>query len=190
MQALKDRIINDGVAIGTEIVKVDSFLNHQLDVGFLYEIGAEFRRRFSDVAPTKILTTEASGISVACMAAMHFERIPVIFAKKTKPSTMIDGFYSAEVRSFTKNVVSQVTIAKKYLSPDDRILMIDDFLAHGEAGLGLLQMVRESGAYPLGLGAVIEKAFQGGAARIRAAGCRVESLAVIEKIDDGVITFA
>jgi len=189
MEKLKERILRDGLAIGTEIVKVDSFLNHQLDVEFLYMLGAEFRRRFADTGPEKILTMEASGIPVACMAAMHFHNIPVVFAKKAAPSTMTEGFYTAEVSSFTKGVISQARVSQKFIRAGERILIIDDFLAHGEAALGLLSLIEQAQAQALGLGVVIEKEFQGGRARLREKGCRVESLAIITHIKDGVINF-
>lgn len=189
MDILKERILYDGLAIGTEIVKVDSFLNHQLDVELLYDLGGEFRRRFADTDPDKILTMEASGIPVAVLTALHFNNIPVVFAKKTVPSTMTEGFYTAEVTSFTKGTISQARVSQKLLNAGEQILIIDDFLAHGEAALGLLSLIEQANAVALGLGAVIEKEFQGGAARLRAQGCRVESLAVISEIKDGVITF-
>ncbi len=189
MKLLEDRILKDGVAIGTEILKVDSFLNHQIDVALLNELGAEFRRRFSDVEVNKILTVEASGIAVACLAAMHFDNVPVVFAKKTTPSTMNDGFYGAEVRSFTKGTVSLVRVAQKYLSKGDKVLILDDFLAHGEAALGMAALVEQAGGTVAGIGDVIEKAFQGGGERLREQGYRVESLAVISSIKDGNITF-
>ena len=167
MKALKERIIADGVAIGTEIVKVDSFLNHQIDVALLDEIGREFAKRFAGSGVSKILTVEASGIAVACMAARHFGNIPVVFAKKTSPNTMTEGFYGAAVKSFTKGTTSVVRVSKKYLNPDDRILIIDDFLAHGEAAVGMAELVEQAGAKLVGVGAVIEKRFQGGGARLR-----------------------
>ncbi|MEG1661131.1 MAG: xanthine phosphoribosyltransferase, partial [Clostridiales bacterium] len=139
--------------------------------------------------PTKILTMEASGISVAVATAIAFGNIPVVFAKKTAPSTMIEDVYAADVKSFTKGTVSSARVAKKYLTKADQVLIIDDFLAHGEAGLGLISLIEQAGAELLGFGAVIEKEFQGGGARIRAKGCQLESLAVIEKICDGVIYF-
>jgi xanthine phosphoribosyltransferase len=189
MEALKEKIIADGAAVGTEIVKVDSFLNHQIDVALLDGIGREFAERFAGCGVTKILTVEASGIAVACMAARHFGNIPVLFAKKASPSTMTEGFYGAEVKSFTKGTVSVIRVAKKYLHREDRILIIDDFLAHGEAAAGMADLVGQAGAELVGVGAVIEKRFQGGAARLREKGCRVESLAVIDSILDGKINF-
>ena len=190
MKILKDRIVADGVAIGTEIVKVDSFLNHQIDVELLDQIGQEFAKRFQDCGVTKILTVEASGIAVACMAARHFGNIPVVFAKKTAPNTMTEGFYGAEVKSFTKGTTSVVRVSEKFLKKEDHILIIDDFLAHGEAALGMANLVEQAGASLAGVGSVIEKQFQGGSDRLRASGIRVESLAVIEAINDGEITFA
>ena len=189
MKALKDRIVADGVAIGTEIVKVDSFLNHQIDVALLDEIGQEFAKRFQGWEVTKILTVEASGIAVACMAARHMGNIPVVFAKKTSPSTMVDGFYDAEVKSFTKGTTSLVRVSQKFLGKGDKVLIIDDFLAHGEAALGLIEIVGQAGAELVGIGAVIEKQFQGGGKRLKEKGYRVESLAVIQSIHDGKINF-
>lgn len=189
MKALKERIITDGVAIGTEIVKVDSFLNHQIDVELLDEIGREFASRFEGCGITKILTVEASGIAIACMAARNMGNIPVLFAKKTSPSTMTEEFYGAEVKSFTKGTTSVVRVSKKYLNKNDKVLILDDFLAHGEAAIGMAELVGQAGAELAGVGAVIEKQFQGGGKRLREKGYRVESLAVIESISDGKINF-
>jgi len=189
MDILKEKIIADGVAVGTEVIKVDSFLNHQIDVALLDHIGSEFRKRFRGCEVTKILTVEASGIAVAVLAARHFGDVPVLFAKKAAPSTMTEEFYGAEVRSFTKGVTSVIRVAKQYLSPEDKVLVIDDFLAHGEAALGMAGLVAQAGAELTGIGAVIEKSFQGGAGRLRAKGYRVESLAVIKAIRDGQIIF-
>jgi xanthine phosphoribosyltransferase len=189
MQLLKDRIVRDGVCIGAEIIKVDSFLNHQIDVTLLDQIGEAFYERFKRQNITKILTIEASGIAVACMTARYF-RAPVVFAKKTEPSTMTQGFYSAEIRSFTKNKISHVIISKEYLNRDDQILIIDDFLAHGEALGGLINLTEQAGATVCGAGIVIEKAFQGGGLKFRKKGLRIESLAIINSIKNGVIYFA
>lgn len=189
MKVLKERIVADGVAIGTEIVKVDSFLNHQIDVALLDEIGQEFAKRFEGCEVSKILTVEASGIAVACIAARHFGNIPVLFAKKASPSTMTEDFYGAEVKSFTKGTTSVVRVSKRYLSRDDKILVLDDFLAHGEAAIGMAELVEQAGAKLVGVGAVIEKQFQGGGVRLREKGYRVESLAIIESIRDGKINF-
>ena len=182
MEALKKKILTEGEAIGTEIVKVDGFLNHQLDVRFLEEIGAEFGKRFADRQVDKILTVEASGIAIACVSAPRFNYAPVVFAKKAAPSTMNEGFYEAEAKSFTKGTVSKLKVAKKFLNPGEKVLILDDFLASGEASVALAQIVEMAGAEVAGIGAVIEKGYQGGSDQ-------VESLAVIDKIDDGVITF-
>ena len=189
MKALKERIIADGVAIGTEIVKVDSFLNHQIDVALLDQIGQEFARIFAGREVSKILTVEASGIAIACMAARHFGNIPVLFAKKNFPNTMTEEFYGAAVKSFTKGTTSVVRVSKKYLCREDKVLILDDFLAHGEAAIGMAELVKQAGAELVGVGAVIEKQFQGGGKRLREKGCRVESLAIIESIHDGTINF-
>lgn len=189
MEILKERIIKDGVGIGKDIVKVDSFLNHQLDVALLDEIGKEFRERFEGEEITKILTVEASGIGVACMVARHFNNVPVVFAKKAAPNTMIEDSYCAEVKSFTKGTVSVVRVAKKYINKEDKILIVDDFLAHGEAALGLADLVAQANAQLVGVGAVIEKQFQKGSQKLRNKGYRVESLAVITAIQDGIIHF-
>jgi len=189
MQALKDKIQTDGVAIGTEILKVDSFLNHQIDVEFMQQIGQEFKNRFSDCKVDKILTVEASGIGIACITAMYFDNVPVVFAKKKAPSTMVDDTYSAPSRSFTKGTVSVLRVAKKFISEGENILIIDDFLAHGQAAMALCKLVEEAGANIVGVGAVIEKEFQGGSERLRKRGVRVESLAVIKSINEGEIVF-
>jgi xanthine phosphoribosyltransferase len=189
MQMLIDRIKKDGQAIGKEIIKVDSFLNHQIDVNLVSEIGREFASKFKGQGVNKILTIEASGIAIACAVAMHMGNLPVIFAKKTTPNTMSEGFYSAETMSFTKGTVSWVIVSKKYLSRGDRVLIIDDFLAHGEAAMGLASLVEKAGATVVGIGAAIEKAFQGGSAKLDKKGYRVESLAVITSIEDGHIYF-
>lgn len=189
MESLKQKIVTEGKAIGKDIVKVDGFLNHQLDVRFLDEVGAAFAQRFADVDVDKILTVEASGIAIAVAAAPHFGFPPVVFAKKAPPNTMTEGMYVAEARSFTKGTVSRLRVSERFLNEGERILILDDFLAYGEASMALAEMVRKAGGEVAGIGAVIEKGFQGGSAKLRAKGYRVESLAVIEKIEDGVITF-
>jgi len=195
MKQLKTRILSDGVAVGTEAVKVDSFLNHQIDVAFMNEIGAELRRRFADIPRDgidKILTIEASGISMACATATAFDAQnppPVVFAKKGLPRTMTDEVWFTEIMSFTKMKMTAVRIAKKFLQPGDRVLIIDDFLAHGQAAAGLVNLVEQAGAELLGVGIVIEKAFQQGGTLLRSQSIRVESLAVIDTIKDGTITF-
>ena len=189
MEALKNKILTEGQAVGTEIVKVDSFLNHQIDARFMYEIGEEFKLRFPGKEVNKILTIEASGIAIAVCTAKSFGYPPVVFAKKATPNTMIEGFYSSVAKSFTKDITSHVIIAKKFLSAGDKVLIIDDFLAYGESALALCDLVKQAGACVAGVGAVIEKEFQGGGARLRENGYRVESLAVIEKIEEGRIVF-
>ena len=190
MKSLRDKILQDGVALGTEILKVDSFLNHQIDTDFMLELGKEFHRRFANTQPTKILTMESSGIAVAFSTAMCFGNIPIVFAKKTTPNTMVEDCYSADVMSFTKGKVSSARVAKKFIGADDRILIIDDFLAHGEAASGMVEIVAQAGAELLGIGIVIEKEFQGGGEKLTMQGCHLESLAVIHRIEDGKIFFA
>ena len=189
MKELKEKILKEGVAIGTEIVKVDHFLNHRLDVRFLERIGKEFRKRFEGCEVDKILTVEASGIAVACLTAPYFGYAPVVFAKKATPSTMTEGFYEADARSFTKGTVSKFRVSEKFLNKGERVLIIDDFMAHGEASLALAKIVEQAGGQVIGVGAVIEKGFQGGSRKLRDNGYRVESLAVIDRIDNGQIIF-
>lgn len=189
MDLLKRRIIEDGTELGTEIVKVDSFLNHQLDIGLFMAIGKEIHRRFGHLNINKILTIESSGIGIAAITALYFDLVPVVFAKKTQPNTMSEEFYGAPVKSFTKGTVSIARVAKQYLKETDNVLIIDDFLAHGEAAMGLCSLVEQAGGTVCGIAAVIEKEFQGGSAKLRKAGYHVDSLAVITKIENGHITF-
>jgi len=189
MEALKKKILAEGQAVGADIIKVDSFLNHQIDAEFMYEIGKEFRARFEGKEITKILTIEASGIAIAVCTAKYFEYPPVVFAKKAAPRTMVEDFYSTPARSFTKDETRQIIIAKKYLSPEDKILIIDDFLAYGESAAALCRLAEQAGAQIAGIGAVIEKEFQGGGKRLRDGGYSVESLAIIERIEDSAIVF-
>ena len=189
MELLEQRILHDGTHIGTEIVKVDSFLNHQLDIRLFNELGKEIRRRFADVEVNKILTIESSGIGVAAIASIYFDYVPVVFAKKTSPNTMTEEFYGAPVKSFTKGTVSIARVAKQYLSAADKVLIIDDFMAHGEAAAALANLVEQAGGTVCGISAVVEKEFQGGSKKLRKKGYRVDSLAVITKIEDGKIFF-
>lgn len=189
MELLKRRIIEDGTKIGTEIVKVDSFLNHQLDVGLFMALGKEIKHRFSGMNITKILTIESSGIGIAAIAATYLDLVPVVFAKKTQPNTMTEDAYSTTIKSFTKGTVSNAIVAKKYLNPEDRVLILDDFIAHGEAAAGLCELVEQSGGTVCGVVGIIEKKFQGGSQKLRDLGYFVESLAVITKIEDGKIYF-
>ena len=190
MKLLKDRILKDGVVKPGNILKVDSFLNHQMDITLINEIGKEFKHRFSDCPITKILTIEASGIGIACMVARHFD-VPVVFAKKSKSINIEGEMYVAEVESFTHKCKNQVIVSKKFLSPDDHVLIIDDFLANGCALQGLISIVNEAGATVEGIGIVIEKGFQSGGRIIRNLGYHLESLAIVDSMDaaTGTITF-
>lgn len=189
MKALKEKIRLEGSVIGTEIVKVDSFLNHQIDVEFLEEIGLEFSKRFAGVHVDRIMTVEASGIAIACLTAPYFGYPPVVFAKKAAPSTMNAGFYEAEAKSFTKGTVSVLKLAKDYVKEGESVLILDDFLASGQASIALADIVEQAGAKVAGIGAVIEKGYQGGSELLRSKGYRVESLAVINEICDGKVYF-
>lgn len=188
MELLKQRILDQGKTIGTDIVKVDMFLNHQIDVDLLCEIGKEFRRRFDSSDITKIVTIEASGIGIACIAAQYFS-VPVVFAKKGANRNVGDNIYKADVYSFTKSVTTTIGVSKDYISPDDHILIIDDFMANGKAVHGLINIINQAGASVEGIGIVIEKGFQPGGDALRSLGYRVESLAIIKTIDDGKVIF-
>lgn len=188
MRLLEDRIVKDGQIIGSDIVKVDMFLNHQIDVELLCEIGKEFRRLFSSEKINKIVTIEASGIGIACIAAQYFS-VPVVFAKKGIHRNVGNDIYSGEVFSFTKGVTTQIGISKQYLTADDHILIIDDFLANGGAVKGLIGIAEQAGATVEGIGICVEKSFQPGGDELRKAGYHLESLAIIESIDDGKIVF-
>lgn len=189
MNFLEKRILTDGVVKEGNVLKVDSFLNHQMDVALLDEIGAEFYRRFADLKITKVLTIEASGIAIAYAVARCFG-VPMVFAKKAK-SINIDGdMYTTEVESFTHKNKNQIIVSKKFLSSDDRILIIDDFLANGCALQGLISIAEEAGASVEGIGIVIEKGFQYGGRSIRNLGYRLESLAIVESMDAAAQTVA
>mgnify|MGYP001850984787 CR=1 FL=1 len=190
MKILEDRIRKDGVVKKGNVLKVDSFLNHQMDVELFNEMGREFKRLFAGCPINKILTIEASGIGIACIVAQHFQ-VPVVFAKKTQ-SINIDGeVYSTKIESFTHKRVYDVIVSKKYITPSDHILIIDDFLANGCAVQGLINLIRDAGATVEGVGIAIEKGQQSGGKMLRSQGIRVESLAVIESMDDatGEIVF-
>lgn len=189
MESLKQKILTEGDVLGEDILKVDGFLNHQIDVKFMGEIGKEFRVRFKDVEVDRILTVESSGIAISCESAKYFDYVPVVFAKKAAPNTLVEGCYSAEAKSFTKGTISNLRVAKKFLLPGEKVLILDDFLATGEAAIALAKMVRKAGAEVAGVGAVIEKEFQGGSVKLREMGCRVESLAVIKSFEQGKIIF-
>ena len=190
MKLLEERIRKDGVVKPGNILKVDSFLNHQMDEELFNKMGEEFRRLYADTPITKILTIEASGIGIACIAAQHFH-VPVVFAKKSQSVNLDGEMYTAKIESFTHKRTYDVIVAKKFISPDDHILIIDDFLANGCACLGLIDIIRSAGATVEGVGIAIEKGFQKGGELIRKQGIRVESLAIIESMDDktGEITF-
>ena len=183
MELLKQRIRQDGTVRGTDVLKVDSFLNHQMDVALFEEIGKEFKRRFEGCGVNKILTIEASGIGIACVAAQSF-RCPVVFAKKSQSRNITGEVYATKVESFTHGKVYDVIVSKKFLGPEDKVLIIDDFLANGAALEGLMDLVNQAGAQLVGAGIVIEKAFQPGGDRIRARGIRVESLARIKSMSE------
>ncbi len=189
MEALKEKILKEGSFIGKDIIKVDGFLNHQIDARFLEKIGREFAMRFSDCKIDWILTVEASGIAIAVGTAPFVGYPPVVFAKKAAPNTMNEGMLEAQAKSFTKGTVSKLVISEKYLNEGERVLILDDFLAYGAASMALTELVAKAKADVAGIGAVIEKGFQGGADKLRAKGYRVESLAVISKIEDGKIFF-
>ena len=181
MKLLEDRIRADGKIGEGNILKVDSFLNHQIDVSLLDAMGAEFERLYHDAGVTKILTIEASGIAIAVMAARHFG-CPVVFAKKHKTLNIFGDVYVSKVESFTHKAVYDITVSKAFLQPEDRILIIDDFLAMGNALTGLLDLCTQAGSKVVGIGIAIEKAFQGGGDLIRAQGLRVESLARVQEL--------
>ena len=190
MNFLEERIAKDGIVKEGNVLKVDSFLNHQMDIRLFDEMGAEFKRRFADANINKILTIEASGIGIACIAARHFD-VPVVFAKKSK-SINIDGdMYVAEVESFTHKSKNQVIVSRKFLGPEDHVLIIDDFLANGCALQGLISIVTEAGGTVEGIGIAIEKGFQNGGRIIRNLGYHLESLAIVDSMDaaTGSITF-
>ena len=182
MKLLEDRIRKDGVVKPGNILKVDSFLNHQMDVELFNKMGEEFKRLYADAPITKILTIEASGIGIACIAAQHFH-VPVVFAKKSQSVNLDGEMYTAKIESFTHKRTYDVIVAKKFISPDDHILIIDDFLANGCACLGLIDIIRSAGATVEGVGIAVEKGFQDGGRKIRDMGIRVESLAIIESMD-------
>lgn len=188
MKLLKERILSEGRTMGEEIIKVDSFLNHQIDADLFMEMGKEFRRLFDSKKITKLLTVEASGIAIATVAALEFG-VPVVFAKKAQSRNLDKDIYSSKVFSFTKQVTYDVMVSKRYLSEDDHLLIIDDFLANGKAALGLIDIAEQAGATVEGVGIVIEKGFQPGGKLLRDKGIRVESLAIIDRIKDGQIRF-
>ena len=188
MQLLKDMILEQGTVEGEDILKVDRFLNHRLDVNLLNEIGKEFKKRFKDKPINKILTIEASGIAISIIAAQYFN-VPVVFAKKVESKNLDKDTYESQVYSFTKAKNYTIRVSKKYLSEEDNILIIDDFMAEGRAALGLIDLVTQAGGAVEGIGIVIEKDFQAGGKIIREKGFQLESLARIEKFENSVPVF-
>lgn len=183
LKLLEDRIVKDGIVKPGNVLKVDSFLNHQMDISLFNDMGKEFKRLFNDTPINKILTIEASGIGIACVAAQYFDNVPVVFAKKTQTVNIDGEVYSTKIESFTHKRVYDVILSKKYLSSKDHVLIIDDFLANGCALNGLLDIAQKAGATVEGVGIAVEKGFQRGGELIRQKGIRVESLAIIESMD-------
>lgn len=183
MRLLEERIRQDGKVKAGNVLKVDSFLNHQMDIALFGEMGKEFHRLFGSEGVTKILTIESSGIGIACVAAQYFG-VPVLFAKKNQTKNIAGDVYTSRVESFTHGRIYEIRVAKEFLRPEDRVLIIDDFLANGSALLGLIQLVKAAGACLVGAGIAVEKGFQPGGDLVRATGVRVESLAIIESMDE------
>jgi xanthine phosphoribosyltransferase len=188
MKLLEFKICLEGKVLSENVLKVDSFLNHQIDPILMNEIGKEFAARFADEGITKIVTIESSGIAPAVMAGLHMN-VPVVFARKRKSLTLIDDLLSATVHSFTKSETNEVSISKKYVCENDQVLIIDDFLANGQAALALVEMVEKANAKVAGIGIVIEKSFQDGAKKLKELGLRVESLARIASLSNGEVQF-
>lgn len=188
MKLLEDRILKDGQVFPGNILKVDSFLNHQIDVELLNEMGAEILRLYKDCGVNKILTIEASGIGIACIAAQFFN-CPVLFAKKTKTKNIANSVYKTQVRSFTHGMEYDVIVSKDFIGENDKVLIVDDFLAEGNALLGLIDLCRQAGAEVAGCAIAIEKGFQQGRERVEKKGIRVESLAVVEAMTDNQVRF-
>lgn len=189
MELLKERIRHSGRVIGNDILKVDSFLNHQLDIGLFREIGKEFRKRFAREQVTKILTVETSGIGIACITAQFFNNVPVVFAKKFTARNLNSDVYESKVYSFTKDTYYSIRVDKNYLTAEDSVLIVDDFLANGNAVLGLIDIIRQAGAQIAGVGIVIEKSFQPGREAVLRQNVKLESLARVKSLEDGEIAF-
>ncbi|MCG7333934.1 xanthine phosphoribosyltransferase [Sporosarcina sp. ACRSM] len=188
MELLKSKIVQDGKVLSDQVLKVDTFLNHQIDPPLMQAIGEEFAVRFKDEGITKILTLESSGIAPSMMAGLVLG-VPVVFARKRKSLTLVDHLYTASVHSFTKGETNEVSVSKDFLKKEDTVLIIDDFLANGQAALGLLDLVEQAEAQVAGVGIVIEKGFQPGGDMIRKQGIRVESLAIIASLENGEVEF-
>lgn len=188
MKVLQEKILNEGKVLSGDVLKVDAFLNHQIDPVLMQEIGKEFAKRFKEENITKIVTIESSGIAPAVMAALELG-VKVIFARKRKSLTLQDNMYVANVYSFTKQETNEISLSRNHIDENDRVLIIDDFLANGQVALGLMSLVEQAGASIAGIGIVIEKAFQDGGKKLREQGVRVESLAEIASLDNGTVTF-
>lgn len=189
MKPLEERIKKDGQVRPGEILKVDCFLNHQMDIAFINELGKEFKRLFADRPINKIVTIEASGIGIACIAAQYFDCCPVVFAKKTQSLNLDGAQYTAKVHSYTKGITYDVILSKRYLGPEDHVLIIDDFLANGCAVKGLIEIINAAGATLEGVGIVIEKGFQSGGRELRENGVNLHSLAIVDTMTDDSLTF-
>ena len=188
MKLLKDKVMAEGIVLGDNVLKVDSFLNHQMDPVLMREVGSEFARRFAGEGITKVLTIESSGIAPAIMTSLELG-VPMIFARKHKSLTLKDDILVEKVYSFTKRESNEITVSRKFPHPEDRVLIIDDFLANGEAAFGLARIVEQVGASVVGVGIVIEKSFQPGARLLEEAGYRVESLVRIASLENGTVAF-
>ena len=188
MEKLQQKILRDGKVLSQSVLKVDTFLNHQIDPVLMKEIGEEFASRFSGQGITKILTLESSGIAPAMMTGLVLG-VPAIFARKRKSLTLVDRLYTASVHSFTKNETNDISVSQDFINENDVVLIIDDFLANGQAVLGMIDIVEQAGAALSGVGIVIEKGFQEGGAMIRSRGVRVESLAIISSLENGKVEF-
>lgn len=188
MKILKDKIIEKGRIVEGDVVKVDSFLNHQIDINLMRAIGEEFKERFKDVKIDKILTAEVSGIAIGTMVAHAFD-LPMVFARKTESKNMSKDKWTTDVYSYTKDRVYEIMVSKEYLKEGENILIVDDFLANGYSAEGLVKLVEKAGAKTVGVGVVIEKGFQDGGKKLREAGIRLESLAIIDKITEEGIEF-
>ncbi|PDZ72524.1 xanthine phosphoribosyltransferase [Bacillus pseudomycoides] len=188
MKVLQEKILNEGKVLSGGVLKVDAFLNHQIDPVLMQKIGKEFAQRFKEDNITKIVTIESSGIAPAVMAGLELG-VKVVFARKRKSLTLQDNMYVAKVYSFTKQETNEISLSRNHIHENDRVLIIDDFLANGQAALGLMSLVEQAGASIAGVGIVIEKAFQDGGKKLRENGVRVESLAEIASLDNGTVTF-
>lgn len=188
MEQLKQKILTQGCVRSGNVLKVDSFLNHQMDIPLFEEMGKAFKERYKDEQITKIVTIEASGIGIACIVARYFN-VPVVFAKKSESRNLDGDIYTSPIYSFTHQKEYSVRVSKKFLTPEDRVLVIDDFLANGKALIGLIDIIKQSGATLVGAGIAIEKGFQGGGDALRKAGVRIESLAIIDEMNQDRIKF-